>query len=430
VTIEHLVQTLVSKFGWQLESHRPEAVERALLARTLKLGTSSSEVYLRDLKPDGPEFNLLLEELVVPESWFYRERETLSFLLEQLTAHSYCETDPLRVLCVPCARGEEPSSLAMMLQQAGWPASRRTLEAVDLSRAAIDSALLGRYRGHSFRGNLMGFRSEFFKELVDQHPLLTDEQQSQIPKTNLWELSEPIRNSIQYSVQNVFELPDRYTSYDVILCRHLLIYLTPSARDRLFEIVAERLKPNGLLVVAACEFALPPLHRFTPISREGIVLFRNQPSPAPQSINHSTRPSLLKTLPSRPLHANPSKDRHSLSIPTRLDQSPKTNPIPLTGEPATIGALAQAKAEADLGRLHSALELCQQAIAAKPSAEAYCLQGLVQSALNDQSASEASFRKALYLDPDNKEALNQLALIKEAAGDLEGAKRLRERLNR
>ncbi len=435
MTMEQLVETLIQKFGWQLESHRPEAVERALHTRLLKLGQTELTPYLQQLRPGSPEFNLLLEELVVPESWFYRERETLSLLVEKLSQANHSKHNPLRILCIPCARGEEPSTMAMMLHQAGWQKELHTIDAIDLSLAAIESAKTGLYRGHSFRGTQTQFRKQFFCEVVHDASTTAEVEPAEIQKIGVWQLDPAITKSINYSVENIFELPETYRGYDIILCRHLLIYLTPEARERLFEIVASRLKANGLFAVAACEFALPPAQRFDPILREGIVIFRNQPAPQPPGSLQSARadkPPLLHSKPTNALHKNHSKDRHSLRSPARLlpsqaaTASSSTRPEPTT----SLSLLEQAKQEADLGRLHEAITLCQQVLAAKPSAEAYCLHGLISGALNEKEASEASFRKALYLEPDNREALTQLALAKEAAGEHEAAKRLRERLNR
>ena len=59
---------------------------------------------------------------------------------------------PLKIWSVPCASGEEPLTLAMLLDEQQWFA-RAPIEIVgsDASRAAVDTARRGRYGARSFR---------------------------------------------------------------------------------------------------------------------------------------------------------------------------------------------------------------------------------------------------------------------------------------
>ena len=92
--------------------------------------------------------------------------------------------------------------------------------------------------------------------------------------------------------------------------------------------------------------------------------------------------------------------------------------------------LAQARACADRGELAQAEVLCEQLNAVGPNADAYHLQGLISDARQDAGAAQQLYRKAIYLQPDHREALLHLAALLAAQGDAAGARRLQERAER
>jgi chemotaxis protein methyltransferase WspC len=93
--------------------------------------------------------------------------------------------------------------------------------------------------------------------------------------------------------------------------------------------------------------------------------------------------------------------------------------------------LAQARRQADGGQLGPALDLCRT-IQDRfgPSADVYSLTGIIHQAQQDRPAATQAFRKALYLEPNHREALTHLMLLCRQLGDLAQAELLRKRLER
>jgi chemotaxis protein methyltransferase WspC len=85
---------------------------------------------------------------------------------------------------------------------------------------------------------------------------------------------------------------------------------------------------------------------------------------------------------------------------------------------------------ADAGRLDEALAACEAHLASGPSADCFSLLGVIQQARGDRDAAAAAFRKALYLDPDHREALTHAMLQSDREGDTGRAAALRARLAR
>jgi chemotaxis protein methyltransferase WspC len=109
------------------------------------------------------------------------------------------------------------------------------------------------------------------------------------------------------------------------------------------------------------------------------------------------------------------------------------SPTPCTqAEPCPdVDLLLQARKQADEGELEAALQSCKTSLSKiGPSASAYSLLGLIHRARREKTDAAACFRKALYLDPENEEALMHLLLIAEEDGDQSSAELLQRRLVR
>jgi len=93
--------------------------------------------------------------------------------------------------------------------------------------------------------------------------------------------------------------------------------------------------------------------------------------------------------------------------------------------------LTRARASADRGELVQAAALCEQQLRhAGPNAEVYYLQGLISDAQKNGATALQLYRKAIYLQPDHREALLHLAALLAAQGDTDAALRLQQRAER
>ena len=86
---------------------------------------------------------------------------------------------------------------------------------------------------------------------------------------------------------------------------------------------------------------------------------------------------------------------------------------------------------ADKGHFEQALAACSVHLERfGPSATVFYRQGLFHDAARRPEAAQEAYRKTLYLEPHHPQALLQLAALLEAAGDEQGAARLRRRMSR
>jgi len=93
--------------------------------------------------------------------------------------------------------------------------------------------------------------------------------------------------------------------------------------------------------------------------------------------------------------------------------------------------LQQARSLIEAGRLAEALAICEGLVRkAGPSAHPHFMMALVHEARGDTTRAADHLRRAIYLDPDHKDALLRLARLLGGPGDSEEARSLHERAQR
>jgi chemotaxis protein methyltransferase WspC len=372
------------------------AVERAIRTRMTAAGAADVATYAARVRSDAGERDLLVEEVVVGESWFFRDQQVFAFVADvAATRASLPGRGPVRVLCAPCAGGEEPYSVAMALLDAGLTPAQFTIDAVDVSRAALARAARGRYSANAFRNADCSFRDRWF----------TADGSGAV-------LAATVRDCVAFSQANVVDesFTDGRAPYDVIFCRNLLIYLTTEARGRIEAALDRLLTRDGVLVLGAAE---PPILKgdWLPAGTAAVFAMRRGVRPVALQAAPNVRTGTRRPPP-------PPPPREPAAAPT-----PAVDPPP----PTLADVLAEAGALANRQRHAEAIELCErcrQRLA--PAPELFFLMGMLHQATGDLDRAEGCFHKTLYLDAAHDEALLALALLATRRGDVRMAETYRQ----
>jgi chemotaxis protein methyltransferase WspC len=373
-------------------------VEHAVRGRMRRLGLTQQHDYLELLRKSPAEWNLLVESMVVTETWFFREKQPFTAMV-RLALEEWLPAHPaglLRLLSVPCSSGEEPYSMAMALMDAGFPATRFDINAVDISARALAFAQRGIYGRNSFRGQELDFRARFFQ-----------------PVPRGYTLNPAVRKQVRFQKGNMLDdgcLPETGV-YDFIFCRNLLIYFDRPAQNRTLAKLRRLLTPTGVLFVGSAEQQLALHNGFVSANLPLSFACRKAPV-AGRPVPAVSRPNKSTTWPVK-----------ARTVPQLISPAPAAPPPPST--------LGQARQLANEGRLAEAAELCETHLRESGvSAEAYYLLGQVRHAAGADAQAGEFYRKALYLEPGHSETLQQWALLSERNGNLEHARILRERAGR
>jgi chemotaxis protein methyltransferase WspC len=386
------------------------AIQRAVRLRMANLGVKRTDDYGQHLRSSADELQELIETVVVPETWFFRDCEAFA-TLARLVAEEW-RRDPsatvLRLLSVPCSTGEEPYSMAMSLLDGGLSPQQIQVDAVDISARALARASRGVYGPNSFRGANLAFRERYFQPAANDHALV-----------------EWLRDLVTFQQSNVLS-PDfsaRQEPYDVIFCRNLLIYFDRSTQDQVMKTLARLLKPGGLLFVGPAEAFLASCSGFASVNQAMSFAFRKTGKTFFSSVVSLPEPA-------KPPIKPPIKRQHRpRSQPTTTPQS-LSAPASIPSKPPRAG-LEAARSLANAGRLQEAGAWCEaNLIEQGPSSETYYLSGLVRDAIGDRDGAAAFYRKVIYLEPEHVEGLMHLALMAETEGDTAAAGRFRERARR
>ncbi|MCA3183763.1 MULTISPECIES: protein-glutamate O-methyltransferase CheR [unclassified Cupriavidus] len=403
---------LKERIGLDAAAIGPAVIARAVEERRLAVGARDPGAYWNLLHAVPDELQALIEAVVVPETWFFRHREAL-LALGRFAAHrAFGDGERLlRVLSLPCSTGEEPYSIAMALFDAGLPADRFRVDAVDVSARALERARAGLYGSNAFRGVPLDFRDRYFA-----------------PAPTGYHLSEKVRAQVRLLQGNLMSpgLLANEAPYDFVFCRNLLIYFDPATQQQAVQTLRRLTAAHGLIFVGPAEASL--------LTREGLsgagvpLAFAFHPMPAATAPAAPAKRAWQPAVPLAPARPAPT------TRATRMPAAGVTvNPARAANaaNAAASTPLASISAMADRGELDAATAACQQYLADHGSSpDGWCLLGVLHDAAGRIADAHAAYRKAVYLDPGHEEALYHLAALLDSEGDASGAHRLRERAQR
>jgi chemotaxis protein methyltransferase WspC len=378
------IEALLSRsVGLDRRSIGLPSFERAIEERRAACGASDWATFADRLEQSAEDLQDLVEQIVVPETWFFRDEHPFRFLARWCSARA-SRLGPgrvLRVLSIPCSTGEEPYSIAITLIDRGLPAGTFSIDAIDVSRRALATAREGRYGSRSFRGAL-GFRARHLTPDGAEH----------------YRVSQQLRESVRFLAGNIADarLLVWAAPYDVVFCRNILIYLDDRARSTALATLDRLLADDGILIAGHADGIDDA--RFRSLPEPGAFAYqraRREPIPARVSVAPATKP---------PVRAAVRVEKHPLELAAEL---------------------------ANAERFEEAAALCEEQLTRdRNEPEGYSLLGAIYVAEGRLEAAEDCLQRALYLDRNHYDALIQLALLCERRGDPKTAARMRRRAKR
>lgn len=183
----------------------------------------------------------LLDQLAVPETFFWRQPEQILAVADVIAPSHFARRPgvPLRIWSAACCSGEEPLSLAVALAEAGILA-RHPVQIVgsDGSPAMIERARRGVYGERSFRNLPAALRQKYFR-----------------PDGDKWRIDPDIHSRVRWTTVNLVdaEAVRPLAAADVIFCRNVFIYFSDDAITQVANSFARGLSCDGHLFLGAAE---------------------------------------------------------------------------------------------------------------------------------------------------------------------------------
>src|SRR5687767_6308580 len=194
------------------------------------------------------EWQRVMEVLSVQETYFWREMSQIRALVDVLVPRWFAEGQrPLRIWSAACATGEEPYTIAMALNEAGWGNHPIEIMASDASQLALEKAQKAHYRERALRSFPEHLRKKYFTEVGKD-----------------LQLSPAIMSRVQFHKANILdpkEIAIMATS-PVIFGRNVFIYFSPDTIRRALFLFAKSMPLGGHLFVGASESLLKLTDQF------------------------------------------------------------------------------------------------------------------------------------------------------------------------
>ena len=248
-SFEKILALLLKAKGFDGRQYKPNYVKRRVAVRMRATGTTTYPDYLRLLQNDRQEPSLLFDRLTIHVTEFFRDPSVYRAVQEQvLSAHEDTLGKKLRIWCAGCSTGEEPYSVAMMMEEWGMsrPGVSFEILATDIDAPSVRAGEKGAYPAESLR--------KVAKAQVNRCFHVDGSMAFAAPR---------LKSSIRFRVHDLLgKWPPEMSEFHIVFCRNMLIYMTAVQQQKVYQNFAKALVPGGFLVLGLTETLLGQSRKF------------------------------------------------------------------------------------------------------------------------------------------------------------------------
>ncbi len=253
--LNRLLEDFYSKTGIVF-TDKHENVKSKIQRFYAREGYESLERFVDALSRDKMLYERFINLLTVSETYFFREMTQIKLFLETVESK---KNSPIKILCAPCASGEEPYTLLIALHEAGFSLDKISLYGIDINSDEIAKAEAACFAPRRLHKLSQAEITAYFR-----------------PKENNFVLKEAIRKHAQFSQMNIFDTwPAQLNGFDAIFSRNMLIYFDEKAKRRSEEIFYEKLSPGGTLFLGHADI-IPNSVGLKKETRNGISYYKKE----------------------------------------------------------------------------------------------------------------------------------------------------------
>jgi chemotaxis protein methyltransferase CheR len=245
--VEEFREMIVEHLGLVFEEHKIPELAAILNERLAATGCGEFRYYRPGLSSSATsreEWRLLAERLTIGETYFFRNPDQFRAFLEVALPRLLAMDRPrreIRLLSAGCASGEEPCTLAILLQDRKKQAAELefSISAIDVNPASLQRAREGRYTRWSLRQMPPGYRERLFRP--DGHDFILD---------------PGARASVSFGELNLLDPAPWFwgpNAFDAIFCRNVLMYFSQEVARQVVGRLARALLPGGFLFLGHAE---------------------------------------------------------------------------------------------------------------------------------------------------------------------------------
>jgi chemotaxis protein methyltransferase CheR len=220
-------------------------LQKRLSPRARELNFDSFQKYFYFLQYDprsDAEFDQIYDLVTTNETYFFREPAQLTAFVEEIVPDVLARKSlkKVRIWSAGCSSGEEPYSIAMLLQEGGWFGHAQfEIFASDINQQVLAKARKGHYRESAFRATETHLRDKYFSREPDSS----------------WRIRDEVRNRISFGRLNLYDEArvSLLGHLDIIFCRNVIIYFDDASKRHVVSNFYNRLVDGGYLLLGHSE---------------------------------------------------------------------------------------------------------------------------------------------------------------------------------
>ncbi len=408
--------------GMDFVDRRQADLARAVRETIWQVKAGSGEQLLRLItggqENHGTTVNAFISHLTIGETHFFRNQPQFAALatriLPELIERRRHEKR-LRIWSAACATGEEPYSLAILLDTLlpgdDWDVS---ILATDIDQQALTRAAQGVYGTWSFRQTDAGIRARYFSQ-----------------QGRFYTLDPTVRRRVTFAQLNLAEsgYPSQAsatTAMDLILCRNVMIYFTPAVTRAVADRLYAALHDGGWLLVGHAEPSQEVFAQYETINLPDAVAYRRTPA---LEGSHGIVPAAPRAAAAIGHRVEAPSSPDAPTAPnTRMSRPAGATPVPARGAPSDtrsaasapdgLDAYRRARELAELGQWSEAEQWLGRAIEQSPLlGEAHYLHALLLLEAGYGDVALTAARRCTYASPSYVAGHLLLAQLYRRDGD-------------
>lgn len=224
--------------GIDIDAYKSQQMRRRIEAFVARHSADGAFRFAKALEQDHAVLKALKDMLTINVSEFFRDQPKFAYLKSVILPDLLRNSPRLNIWTAGCSHGQEPYSVAMLLDELPDGKSHRLL-ATDIDSEALARARAGGpYQPNDLKNVSKPQLQRYFSPLDQGHMVV-----------------EELRRRIQFREHNM--LADPFAAgFDLVLCRNVMIYFSEEAKRTLFQRFSDSLKPTGVLFLGGTEAVL------------------------------------------------------------------------------------------------------------------------------------------------------------------------------
>ncbi|MFW9830152.1 MAG: CheR family methyltransferase, partial [Candidatus Thorarchaeota archaeon] len=251
-----LIEELKKVTGMKFEHYQRNFLEKRIYYRMKHLNLEYYQEYIDYIRSNPDEIDLFLDKFTINYTYFFRNINVFESFEKFLKIYIKQLKRPLKIWSAPCATGDEPYSIAILLdhlKNLGNDFPDFEVVASDIDKTAIQIAKEGVYGDYAIHEVPITYLNKYFTK-----------KNSEIgPK---FIINQNLKEKVCFLQEDIIKGQNNNQKYDVIFCRNFIIYINQYAREKLMRVLKSRLHNGGLLILGGSETFSPHDSCFESIS--------------------------------------------------------------------------------------------------------------------------------------------------------------------